>query len=227
MTHVKADDLYAIFYELARHHAGEASLGELPEDEELDGVIRRLRRDSYRVAPAPEHALKSGAIKSWIVHAVGCAECRNLICEDGPEAKRLASAGEIKADKETEAAELEGMKRMFFINLGVGTVSFFGANVAINEYRKLKPRKAENATAEMRGVNQTKFAFHPLQITFGVLVLIAAWCIAESWRLAHILWVDWTKAKEAVPFIGKAWGERSRKRQEAEEAERKSRRRGA
>lgn len=221
MSCIKDKHLYPLMYALVEHHAERKPIKgvELPED--LDKALGRLPRDRFEDAPADEHALKNAKVKELMTHASSCKDCELMLIEDGPEAKRAKSKAEVKKEEEERVEEVARMKTKFFISLGYAVPSFFAAQYCLNKYRNLNAEQRMEGPS-IRSANQQGLKIHPLQIGFFALLLVAAWGVAEAWKIANELWIDWTKAKAAVPVVGKAWAEKSIRAQE--ELERQKRR---
>ena len=114
---------------------------------------------------------------------------------------------------------------MFWVHLGYGVPAFFAARY-VNNLRLAKIQKARQGGPKIQGVNQAKFAIDPLWILIGMFILFATIGLAEAWRIANELWIDWSRAKEAVPVVGKAWAEKGRKQKDAEKKARRDANRG-
>jgi hypothetical protein len=216
-THVKAADLYPLYHLLSLHFLKKkpiSSLGELPD--ELTKTLERLNHSKFERAPADEHAMKAQQVKSIVAHLKECQDCEVTVYEDGPGSKREKSAGEIDDAEKAREQEVIALKRKFFISVGYAIPALFGGRMAHVEY--LKTQKAKPITGPtIQGTNQAKFQLHPLQMLAFALVLISAWGIVQCWEIANEVWLDWTKAKAAVPFVGKAWAEKGIKKKEEEE----------
>jgi hypothetical protein len=73
----------------------------------------------------------------------------------------------------------------------------------------------------MVGKKTAAFQLDPLQILAFSMVFIGAWGLVQCWTIANEVWIDWSKAKEAVPVIGKSWAEKGRKKKAEEDQERR------
>lgn len=219
--HVEDDELYALFWALMEHQQGRIKIEKLELPDALRGAVESTRPEKFSKPPAGPDRVRDNRVRKLVKHIGECTECEIKLCEDGPAARRRMSEDERDAAAEAAEAERGRMVGSFFINLGYGLGCFGGAYFCIQQYRQLEIEKRDKKP-QLTGTQKPEFALHPLQIAFGVLVLIAAWGLAEAWRLAGVLWIDWNKAKGAVPLVGKRWAARSLRKQEerAEEYDR-------
>lgn len=219
MTHIAREQLYPFIYELKQFDKPGESLGvELPED--LIKTIKRADKAQFQQAPAVEHRLKMSQLKAFVEHIKDCEECQVLVYEDGMGAKRAKGAEDLQREEDEEQLRIKAMKQQFFVNLGYSLPCVVAARFTMGKYYQ-KTRKDMVKGPTLKAQHQAKLAIDPLLLVAGLLIFIGAWGLAECWRIANEVWFDWTKAKEAVPFIGKAWAERSRKAKEEEEQQRK------
>ncbi|MBI4575856.1 MAG: hypothetical protein HY722_06285 [Planctomycetes bacterium] len=214
MGHVRREQLYPLFHVLVLHRQGRAPLDGLDLDPDLARVLRKVPEEAFATPPDPGRALSGDRVREVLDHARACKECQILVYEEGPYARRPKTARELAEEREAWEREKRRMRRRFFLSAGYGTAAFVGANLAITEYRNLQlaARKVEGPV--LRQLDEPAFQLHPLQILFGALILVAAWGLAEAWRIANVLWLDFTRFKAAVPFIGQRWAERSRRERE-------------
>ena len=213
---VKNEELYPLFHLLSLHHQNKKSISGLPEfPEELQKTLERLDHHRFETAPAEEHAMKTGRVKEIIKNLNSNENLQILIYEEGPTSKRKLSKEELAAAEDEEEQRIRALKQKFFISVGYSIPCLIGGRMLYQTYLGKKPKaSSEN---QFKAVNQAKFAIDPLLIGAGALILVAAWGLVQCWEIANEVWLDWTKAKEAVPFIGKAWAEKSRKAKENEE----------
>lgn len=159
--------------------------------------------------------MKTGRVKEIIKNLNSNENLQILIYEEGPSSKRKLSKEELAAAEDEEEQRIRALKQKFFISVGYSIPCLIGGRMLYQTYLGKKPKaSSEN---QFKAVNQAKFAIDPLLIGAGALILVAAWGLVQCWEIANEVWLDWTKAKEAVPFIGKAWAEKSRKAKENEE----------
>ena len=213
MAHLKKEQLYSLYHSLQRHHDGDSPIDGLEIDKALTKVLRKLSRERGPLQPKLDRPLHPGQIKRILAHTKECQKCQILVYEDGPYATRPKSEEEKMAEEVAEQVELRRLSRKFFISTGVGVASFIGANVSIVKYRKIV-RDSIPDTGPMVGNPNRGIEIHPLQLLFFALIVVAAFTLAEAWRIGNLLWLDWTRAKEAVPVIGKRWAARSRRKKE-------------
>lgn len=214
-SHVKNEQLYPLFHLLSLHQQKKKSLAGLPDfPDELQKTLERLDHYRFEKEPAEEHAVKPERVKEIVGHLNSCENCQIMVYEDGPTSKRTLSKEEIAAESDKEEERIRKLKQKFFISVGYSVPSLIGGRMLYQTYLGKKPKAS--AVNEFKAVNQAKFTMDPLLIGAGALILVAAWGLVQCWEIANEVWLDWSKAKEAVPFIGKAWAEKSRKAKENE-----------
>ena len=184
-------------------------------DAELLKVLKRVPRGRFQEPPASEHTLAPDVVRQAIGHSQKCEKCQILLCEAGPFATRPKTQQEIVGEEEAQATEARRLTWRFYIVTVLGVAAFMGMQSAMSAWFNLgkDPDAVPQSTAQLQAVDTP--GFHPLQLLIVALLVTAAFLFAEAWRIANLLWLDWTKAKEAVPFIGKRWAERSRRRGKA------------
>ena len=157
-------------------------------------------------------------MKKLLKDAAGSPDLLSHLVEDGPTAKRPKTEAEIREEELAEEARIQRMIRKFWIS-GPLAILFFMAAIGVTiwdaGYRNERVDPERGATLT-RGVEST---FDPVLAAIMGLVVIASWCGVEAWLVAKVLWFDGERVKAAVPVIGKAWAERSkRKKREAEKS---------
>lgn len=219
MDHVTDDQLYPLFYALVRHKKGEKRIAKLKLGTELSRCLNGLPDKHFEQAPGLDDMLSAEEIRRIVTHATECNECAIKVLEDGAAAKRKKTEADLAADEKRREDKERKLKIKFFVSLAYGSACVVGAREASVRHNLILLEKAKEqglAVGRRSGPE-----IHPLQILFVVLICVAAWGLAECWQIATTLWIDFTKAKRAVPVIGKAWAERSeRKKQEWLEAQR-------
>lgn len=209
MAHVEKDEYYSLFFALQHHRTGDAPIAGLKLHEELDEVVGRLKADDYKRPPAEAHALTEEQIRKTVRHVDKCPDCRLAVCEDGPFAERVKSDEDLEVEAAEQEVEERRLTRKFWVSVVYGFGFFAAARWAILEYyedTRGDPVADEHA---IEAVNDT-LQIHPMLFVFGFFVLVAAWGITDAWRIANYLWLDWNRAKEAVPVIGRKWAAKSR-----------------
>lgn len=215
MAHLDPNDLYALLYQLREHQHGSDPIAGVTLDEELARVVQRLSRRDYSEPPAAEHRLSSSVVQSVLKHTSKCPSCQQVLCEDGPSARRRQTETELRAAEEQQEAEERRLTRRFFIALVYAILALGGSVLVQVEYNKLKYQPRVTTDGAILESTEPAQRWHPLQIaTFG-LIVIAAWGFADAFMIANQLWLDWSRAKAAVPFIGQKWAARSQRKKQS------------
>jgi hypothetical protein len=183
------------------------------EGEEDDQELVRLRADleeaeRYKTPPLPEHLLGEETAARYWAHMPGCPTCRCQLIEDSPSARPPKTEAELEAEAVVAVEKEEGMRWKFALDLTLGLAFFGGAFATINYIRN------KNYNPDMQSSIQAvgKTEIDPLYILFVVLILLASWFLAEAYGIAKELWIDFTAWKRAVPVVGKAWADKSKKK---------------
>ncbi len=210
MAHVTRDELHPLFYSLERHHTGEASIAGLQFDEEFTTILNRVTRDDARERKAPLRLLTEDRVRAAMKHTAGCNQCQMLVYEEGPYAKRPQTEEELAQERGLLDEEERKLAWRFGLCTASGFAAFIGANFALRYAKEIGRTPIIGEGPAIGGQHQ--FQLNPLHALFMVLLVIAAFSLAESWRTANLLWLDWSRAKEAVPLIGKRWAARGRRK---------------
>lgn len=216
MAHLDRQDLYALFYALHAHQRGQEPIAGLKLDPDLTGVVERLKADDFKRPPADEHRLSEDDVLKTVRHATKCKDCQLVAYEDGPYAKRRKSVDDLALEASEREEEEKRLSRKFFVSVAYGLAFFIAANWSMAQWRASQ-HKAEVVDGPTINAVDDGLKIHPMFVVGMICVVIAAWGLADAWRIANQLWLDWTRAKEAVPVVGKRWAARARrKKQEAE-----------
>ncbi|MGE3164150.1 MAG: hypothetical protein AB7O52_04550 [Planctomycetota bacterium] len=210
MAHVDPQDLYALYHRLFQHRQGAAPIAGLTIDSELTGVLDRTKADRFRRPPHESHALSPDELVKLVRHVSKCPECKLVVFEEGPYAERRKSDDDLREEVAARIEEEGRLTRKFFISVAYAVICFVGAQWAISMWRASKGKPVPQDGATLTAIDDQGLRIHPMLIVAGFLILIAAWGLAEAWGIANHLWLDWTRAKEAVPFVGKKWAARGR-----------------
>ena len=222
MEHLTDEQLYPLFYALIRHKSGEKRISKLTLDASLGKCLNGLPNNRFDRAPGQEDILSADQVRQFVQHAGECKDCMIMLLEDGAAAKRKKTAEDLGREKKKRDSKLRKLTIKFFFSLTYGVGSFIVAKLALEKYHLDQLAKIAKDKQQLKSPFDPTGGLDPLQILALLLIFVAAWGLAECWRIATTLWIDFDKAKRAVPVIGKAWAERSkRKRDEWEEHERK------
>ena len=149
------------------------------------------------------------AVKALLKHTSGCNECQILVYEDGPYAKRKKPSKELKKEGAVKEDERKKLKIKFFVSLGYSFPSFAVAQWAIGSYFQGGGPDLIKSEQSIQAVKQ--LPLDPRLFLFLIMVVIAAWGLTNCWTIATRLWIDTIRLKEAVPFFGKKWADKTRK----------------
>lgn len=210
MAHVDSKDLYALYYALLQHRSGSEAIAGLTLDQEVSDALGRTKADRFRQPPHASHALTHEEVIKQVRHATKCHDCKLIVLEEGPYAERIKSAEDLREEDARRALEESRLTRRFCIALVYSVVCFAGAQWARGVYLASKVVQPTDSGPTVTAVNDQALKIHPMLIVFAILIGITAWGLADAWTIANNLWLDWTRAKEAVPLIGKKWAARSR-----------------
>ncbi|MFN0058161.1 MAG: hypothetical protein ACKVX7_06855 [Planctomycetota bacterium] len=211
MSHLKAEQLYPLMYALRRHARGDETIADLELPTELTRLLARMARD--RGAPPllePETPLSPKRVGQIVLHITECAECQMLVYETGSAARRPPTAAELKAEELAALANEHKLKRNFCIHAVLAFVCFIAGYAVLSNYYN-RPRE-QAAAGPVLTTNEAPKGMHPQEMAGLALLMVTAYSVASGWMIANTLWLDYTRMKRAVPFIGKRWAERSRKR---------------
>lgn len=206
-AHVPREQLFALMHALQRTPPPAQGEG---ADPELAGILAGLG-EPFKAALPPDQRLGAETVARHLAHSRECAACRCLLVEDGPAARPAKTAADVKS--EAVLAEEQRKKKVvkFWTMAPIGLAAFFGSQVVRHIWwaRHHVERTDQGARLDVDRTRQG-IQVDPLFMLMVALILVAAWCIAESYVLARELWIDWTRLKAAVPVVGKRWAERGK-----------------
>ena len=219
MAKIDRKELYALFYALHRHQAKQDPIEGIKIDDEIADAIARFARKHDNKPGRPEGPLTTERVKSILKSVKHDPQIRILVIEDGPETKRPKTREELQEEKQAQEAEAERLFRKFWVSASYGVTALIGSiSVGIWYQKVIAAAPRENVSGPMlESVGDAGLQMHPLKITSLILMLIAAWGIAEAVVIAKNHWADFDRVKGAVPVVGQAWLARTkRKRRERE-----------
>ncbi len=219
MAKVDDKELYPLFYALHQHTTKQSVLTGVTIDDELTEAITRFARKHNNKPGKPESPLTIDRVKAIIKSIKHDTEIRILVMEDGPDSMRPKTEEELEEEQEFQEAEAVRMFKKFWISASYGVTCFILSQglIIVNINRKA-PEKQDITGPVMDGVGNQQMQLNPLEIAAIVLIVIAAWGIAEAVVIAKNHWADFDRVKGAVPFVGDAWLRRTkRKRKEKQQ----------
>lgn len=225
MAQIRDDQLYPVMFKLSQHFQKVrtiADLEDLPED--LEKTLQRMTHRNFEVPPGLEHEVSDDFVKQLIRNLEDQPDLALQIYEDGPYSQRQKTQVDLKSEEEEEEQRIKGLKTEFFISIGYSIPAIIGSRVLFSMYHSLR-NKDIHKEATLQQVNKPTLLMHPYQMGGFGLILVGAWGLATAWQIANEVWLDWTKAKAAIPVVGKAWAEKSKKAKEQKEDMRRSRQR--
>lgn len=223
MGPIRDDQLYPLMYKLSQHfqkHREIEGLEEIPE--QLQKTLQRMTHRNFETPPGAEHEVSDPFVCEVVAGLEGSPDLSLQIYEDGPFAKRAKTQVDLKSEQDEEEARIAALKREFFISIGYSIPAIVGSRTFFGWYADWqRSQRNQKEEAVIQTTNKPQLLMHPYQMGGFALILVAAWGMATAWQIANEVWIDWTNAKAAIPVIGKAWAERSKKAKEEETMRRK------
>lgn len=184
------------------------SLNDPDKDTQLERMLRTLP-DAFDEPLPPAFQLGPETVQRLIEDVRRHEHSFMLLVEDGPHTRRPKTDDEVKTEEQRAEEKRRAQKIKFFVDAGLGTGAFFGAQYTFSAWRQ---KRQEQIVDDAGGAltQKKQFQIDPVFVGAVMLVFVAAWFLAEAYTIARELWIDFTAWKRAVPIIGKKWVERDK-----------------
>ncbi|MCO5165188.1 MAG: hypothetical protein M9894_02315 [Planctomycetes bacterium] len=208
--HLRDDQLFALMWAIKDRPPPAEGEG---ADPELARAMRSLS-DAYEAPLAVEHRLGPETVARLMAHTTACKPCRMKLLEDAPGAGAPRTQSDIVAEAQRKEDARRRLVVRFWLGASGGLVTFVAAQFVFQLWRDRQRVEAPEGTTLQRDPSEKTREIDPLIFGGMALVLVAAFLIADAYTIARELWIDFTRWKQAVPVIGKAWAARDKRRQQ-------------